>query len=686
MAPTVSLYFQGDPRGAVNATKTVENALGGLKKSTEDVGRTQGQLAAGVQRHWGAIRLAAVGALLAIAAGAGKAGTSASDLGEQISKTRTVFRGSEQDILAWSKTTADRLGISRRAALEATGTLGNMLVPMGLARTKAGEMSTKMVELAADMASFNNASPEETLEALRSGLAGESEPLRKFGVLLSEARVQAEAVALGLVKQGQKLSESDKAMARYRLVLKDTKDAQGDFARTSDSVANKERVKAATFEDTQAKLGQGLLPVMRTFNGILTAGAKFASEHSTAVTVLVGVVAGLAAGVLAINSALAVYRAAVVAVTAVQWLLNAAMAANPLGLTVIALAALAAGLVLAWQHSETFRAIVTGAFDAVKIAADAVLGFFRTAWSAITALISSPISTLVDAARGAFGLKGALENAFRAIKTFVGDRVDDIVAFFRALPDRLLNHVRTLITNALEPFKAAFTAAKDWVSAKVAEIVAFFAGLPGRIADTLEALSSQAIEPLKKLFTKVSTAVNGIKTGILWVKDHAVKIWTAVKDALEGPLNALHGFLSPIDSVLGSIIRAIDGIIGSADKFVSAIGKVKSIAGGIAGGIGGLIPGRQHGGPVDAGRAYIVGERGPELFVPSASGEVIANSALRSSATPGGSTGEPRELHVHVHAGGFMIGNRQELAYELGRMIVPYLPDGHRVAGYRSPA
>lgn len=113
------------------------------------------------------------------------------------------------------------------------------------AQRRAGNMSKAMVTLAADMASFNNASPEETLQALRSGLAGETEPLRRFGVFLNEARIQEAALRLGLVKQGEKLSAAAKAQATYSIILKDTNDAQGDFAKTSDSVANKERIKAA---------------------------------------------------------------------------------------------------------------------------------------------------------------------------------------------------------------------------------------------------------------------------------------------------------------------------------------------------------------------------------------------------------------------------------------------------------
>jgi hypothetical protein len=114
----------------------------------------------------------------------------ASDLQEQINKSRVVFRGSERDILKWSQSTAFGIGISRRAALEAAGTFGNMLVPMGFARDRAAEMSKRMVQLASDMASFNNVPTAEALDAIRSGIAGETEPLRRLGVDLRVAALE----------------------------------------------------------------------------------------------------------------------------------------------------------------------------------------------------------------------------------------------------------------------------------------------------------------------------------------------------------------------------------------------------------------------------------------------------------------------------------------------------------------
>lgn len=186
----------------------------------------------------------------------------ASSLNEELAKSEVVFGRASADVIAFSETTADGLGISQRAALEASGTFGNMLVPMGLARGEAARMSVRMTTLAGDMASFNNASPEDTLLAIRSALAGEIEPLRRYGVALTQARIQNEALASGIAEEGEELSNAQKVRAAYNLILKDTRDQHGDASRTGEQFAGVQRRLSASVEDLQARIGRKLIPVV----------------------------------------------------------------------------------------------------------------------------------------------------------------------------------------------------------------------------------------------------------------------------------------------------------------------------------------------------------------------------------------------------------------------------------------
>ena len=168
----------------------------------------------------------------------GAAISGARDLNEEVNKSTVVFGDAGQRVLAWSKTTATALGISQQQALSSAGTFGNLFRTMGLAPQVSADMSIGLVKLASDLASFNNASPEDVLEAMRAGLVGEMEPMRRFGVDLSDAALKQKALSLGIYEGNGILNQSQKAQAAYALMLDQTTLAQGDFARTSDALAN----------------------------------------------------------------------------------------------------------------------------------------------------------------------------------------------------------------------------------------------------------------------------------------------------------------------------------------------------------------------------------------------------------------------------------------------------------------
>jgi hypothetical protein len=243
----------------------------GARRGAREVGDEFDRTAVRSDRMRDAVKAGAIGATLAIGLFGKKSVEIASDVAESQSKISVVFGKSAQSVLDFGETSGESLGISKRAALEAAGTFGNLFVSLKLPQAEAAKMSTKMITLAADMASFNNASPEEALEAIRSGLVGETEPLRRFGVNMNDATLRTQALKDGLISNTKEaLSPAVKAQAAYGLMLAQTGTAQGDFARTSDGLANQQRILAARFEDLQAKLGEKLLPVVtKVMSGLL---------------------------------------------------------------------------------------------------------------------------------------------------------------------------------------------------------------------------------------------------------------------------------------------------------------------------------------------------------------------------------------------------------------------------------
>ena len=192
-----------------------------------------------------------------------------SNLEESMSKINVVFGDSAQTVKEFASTAASSMGISNQQALEAAGTYGNLLQAFGTTREKAAEMSTTMVQLAGDLASFNNVPVADALLAIRSGLSGEAEPLKRFGIAINDVRLKQEALALKLYDGKGQLSVLAKSQAAYALILKDSTLAQGDYSRTSDGVANMQRTLTATFQDISAELGTALLPAFKTLLGFV---------------------------------------------------------------------------------------------------------------------------------------------------------------------------------------------------------------------------------------------------------------------------------------------------------------------------------------------------------------------------------------------------------------------------------
>lgn len=203
---------------------------------------------------------ASVGLTLPLVAAGTAAVMMASDFEEALNKVNVVFGESAGEITTFASTAATQLGMSETAALSAAGTFGNLFTAMGMGQETSADMSTSLVKLAADLASFNNIDPTEALDKLRAGLVGEAEPLRVLGVQLTEAATKAKALEMGLAGTAEALTPAMLAQARYAIILEQTTNAQGDFARTSDGLANQMRIVKAKAHDVAVEFGEVLAP------------------------------------------------------------------------------------------------------------------------------------------------------------------------------------------------------------------------------------------------------------------------------------------------------------------------------------------------------------------------------------------------------------------------------------------
>lgn len=184
----------------------------------------------------------------------------ATDLNETLSKTEVVFKGAARSVITASDEMAAKFGVVKQVFLDGASNIGLVAKASGLTEEAAASMGVQFAKAAADASSFFNVPFEEALEKIRSGLVGEAEPLRSFGVLLSAAAVEEEALALGIAKTGDKLTEQQKVLARSSLITKGLTDASGDLERTQDSLANRFRTLKGRAENFAASVGQKLIP------------------------------------------------------------------------------------------------------------------------------------------------------------------------------------------------------------------------------------------------------------------------------------------------------------------------------------------------------------------------------------------------------------------------------------------
>lgn len=187
----------------------------------------------------------------------------ASDLREAMSLSTQVFEDQQDGMEQWADGASKAFGQSRREALQFAAGFGTAFKNVGFTLDDTAERAKTMTRLAADLGSAFNASGEEAATALRSGLLGESEPLRRFGVFLSEAAVKAKAMQLGLGKAHKELTNGEKVAARYAIIMEQTADSQGMFGRDTDSLADAQKSLNAELEDVRAEIGEMLLPIMR---------------------------------------------------------------------------------------------------------------------------------------------------------------------------------------------------------------------------------------------------------------------------------------------------------------------------------------------------------------------------------------------------------------------------------------
>lgn len=258
----------------------------GLKKtfnSTETyIAASSKKMSASIASATAQMKVALAAVTVSLGLVAKSAIDAASDLEETQGKFDVVFRGMEETAESWASTLQNSYAMAETEAKKYLSSIQDLIVPTGLARDAAGELSNKFVQLAADLGSFNNLPTEDVIRDIQSALQGSSETMAKYGINVKQAKVQQEVLNLGLAKSKEEITDAHKAMAIYSIAIREGADAMGDMERTSGSYANQMKQLKASITDVKTEIGQALLPAMTSIVTKINESKETWSAYATA--------------------------------------------------------------------------------------------------------------------------------------------------------------------------------------------------------------------------------------------------------------------------------------------------------------------------------------------------------------------------------------------------------------------
>lgn len=246
---------------------TIDGRIEGLNRALADTQRALRQMSDKLVDFGKRANIAVTLPLVAVGTAAVKA---ASNLNESMNAVQVVFREASRTITDFGETAAREAGLSQRAFQELATPLGALLTNAGQSFQEAADSTILLTQRAADMASVFNTDVADALNAIQAALRGETEPIRRYGVTLNQAAIDAEAASQGFEKVNGQLTAQGRTAGALALIMKQTSAVQGDFKNTSDQLANSQRIAKAELENAAAAVGSRLLPILTQFFQVIT--------------------------------------------------------------------------------------------------------------------------------------------------------------------------------------------------------------------------------------------------------------------------------------------------------------------------------------------------------------------------------------------------------------------------------
>lgn len=472
----------------------------------------------------------------------------------------------------FAKSAADNMGLSEIAYKNMAAKTGSLLQSVGISNNDAAKSTEVLSQRAADMAAIWGGSTTDAMDAINKAMTGSTKGLTQFGVKISAAEVDARAMAKGYVDASGKVTDAGKAIAAQELILEKTANVQGAYADNSKDLGSQQDILKAKFANIQASLGSGLLPIITKLMTLFQPILNFIAEN-------VDILGPLAIGIGA--------------VTAAVWLWNAALAANPISLVVIAIAALVAGIMIAYQKVDWFHNLIQTLWEGIQWG----YNWIKDNWPLLLAILTGPIGVAV---------------------LLITKNWDTIKDTFNTMVETIKRIAGTILEIISAPYRLAYNAVKE------------------------------VIDKIPGVFT---AAVNGITTALstVWtvIKKPFVDGWDAASKAGQTVIDWFWKIKDGINNALSGVATVIKypfEIAFNAIKTLwnNTVGKISFTIPSWVPGIGGKgfsFPRMATGGIVTRPTLALIGEAGPEAVVP-----------LNMIGSISGGNGETTIINLNVYA------------------------------------
>lgn len=441
----------------------------------------------------------------------------ASDMAESINKVDVACGAGADEVKKFSETTLKTFGIAKGTTLDMISTFSDMGTGMGLESENANKMGMSLVGLAGDLASFKNVRVDVAQTALNGIYTGETESLKQLGIVMTEQNLQEYALSQGINKKVNEMTQSEKVQLRYNYVLDKTKNAQGDFAKTSDSASNQIKIFTESLKETGATFGEKILPlitpVIQKVNELMQKFGGLDENTQKTILVLGGIIAiippiitalgGLIGGISAISGLFATTTTVVGGTTVATTGLGVAMSTVilPVLAVIAVVGALVGALVWAWQNNEAFRERVTMAWQSIKDFISAICDVIKSVWdewggyimnvvNLVMTTISNIFVTILDVIIGIFNfftsaLKGDWQGCFNALVNIVVDVMNGILYFINDIINVILGIFGTDLASVVASVKNIFNNVYYAITHPIESAKNFFGEQIGKIRNFL---------------------------------------------------------------------------------------------------------------------------------------------------------------------------------------------------------